>query len=189
LRVELPYQATTIFGQTSGDKTHGLVPFTGVWDEPQPAKTLEISLRLRPGTKHVFLVGGTSPYDRSIQTLYRERLHSHESKLDFEYLTDLAMPQLLDRLRHLPDHSVVLHLGILRDAAGTKFIDATEAGPMVAQAANAPVFTFSDINLGHGEAGGNVINVADEGRVAGATALRILNGEKPPNELLAIPTR
>src|ERR1700756_3920044 len=153
--------------------------FTGIWDEPEPTKTLETSLRLRPGTKHVFLVGGTSPYDRSIQTLYRERLQSYESTLDFKYLTDSAMPQLLDQLRHLPDHSVVLYLGILRDAAGTQFIDATEAGPMVAQAANAPVFTFADINLGHGEAGGNVINVADEGKTAGATALRILGGEKP----------
>jgi ABC-type uncharacterized transport system substrate-binding protein len=153
--------------------------FTGAWDELDPTKTSETSLRLRPGTKHVFLVGGSSPYDRSIQTLYRERLQNYESKLDFEYLTDLAMPQLLDQLRHLPDHSVVLYLGILRDAAGTQFIDATESGPMVAQAANAPVFTFSDVNLGHGEAGGNLINVADEGTVAGARALRILDGEKP----------
>jgi PAS domain S-box-containing protein len=153
--------------------------FTGVWDEPEPAKALETSLRLRPGTKHVFLVGGTSPYDRTFQRLYRERLQSFESELDFKYLTDLAMPQLLDRLRRLPDHSVVLYLGVLRDAAGTQFIDATEAGPMVAQAANAPVFTLADINLGHGEAGGDVINVADEGRVAGTTALRILGGEKP----------
>jgi PAS domain S-box-containing protein len=152
--------------------------FTGVWEEPEPTKTLEAALRLKPGTKHVFLVGGTSPYDRSIEALYREGLHNYESKLDLEYLTDLAMPQLLDCLRHLPDHSVVLHLGILRDAAGKQFIDATEAGPMVVQAANAPVFTFSDLNFGHGEAGGNVLNLADEGKVAAATALRILRGEK-----------
>src|SRR5260370_8160699 len=89
------------------------------------------------------------------------------------------MPQLLGRLRHLPDHSVVLHLGMLRDAGGKQFIDATEAGPMVVQAANASVFTFSDSNLGHGEVGGNVFNLADEGTVAAATALRILRGEKP----------
>jgi PAS domain S-box-containing protein len=153
--------------------------FTGMWEEPEPTKTLEAALRLKPGTKHVFLVGGTSPYDRSIEALYREGLHNYESKLDVKYLTDLAMPELLDRLRHLPDHSVVLHLGILRDAAGKQFIDATEAGPMVVQAANAPVFTLSDLNLGHGEVGGNVFNLADEGKVAASTALRILRGEKP----------
>src|SRR5215469_16607702 len=153
--------------------------FTGTWEEPEPQKTLEAALRLLPGTKHVFLVGGTSPYDRSVEALYRERLHNYESKLDFRYLTDLAMPELLDRLRHLPDHSVVLHLGILRDAAGKQFIDATEAGPMVVRAANAPVFTFSDLNMGHGEAGGYVLDLADEGKFAAATALRILNGEKP----------
>jgi PAS domain S-box-containing protein len=153
--------------------------FTGVWDEIEPVETLEAALRLKPDTKHVSVVGGASPYDRSVEASLRERLHNYESKLDFEYLTDLAMPQLLDRVRHLPDHSVVLYLSILRDAAGTQFIDATEAGPMVAQAANAPVFTFSDMNLGHGEAGGYVIKWADEGKVAGATALRIFGGEKP----------
>src|ERR1700757_305533 len=116
--------------------------FTGVWDELEPIKTLEAALRVKPNTKHVFVVGGSSPYDRSVETLYRERLHDYESKIDFKYLTDLAMPQLLDRVRNLPDHSVVLYLSILRDAAGTQFIDATEAGPMVAQAANAPAFTF-----------------------------------------------
>jgi len=125
------------------------------------------------------VVGGSSSYDRSVQASLRERLHNYELKLDFEYLTDLAMPQLLDRVRHLPDHSVVLYLSILRDAAGTQFIDATEAGPMVAQAASAPVFTFADLNLGHGEAGGYVLDFADEGKVAGAMALRILRGAKP----------
>jgi PAS domain S-box-containing protein len=153
--------------------------FTGVWDDLKPVETLEAALRLQPDTKHVFVVGGASPYDRSVEASLRERLHNYESKLDFEYLTDLAMPQLLERVRHLPDHSVVLYLSILRDAAGTQFIDATEAGPMVAQAANAPVFTFADTNLGHGELGGYVIKWADEGNVAGATALRILRGEKP----------
>ena len=153
--------------------------FTGVWDDLKPIETLEAALRLRPGTKHVFVVGGSSSYDRSVQASLRERLHNYELKLDFEYLTDLAMPQLLDRVRHLPDHSVVLYLSILRDAAGTQFIDATEAGPMVAQAASAPVFTFADLNLGHGEAGGYVLDFADEGKVAGAMALRILRGAKP----------
>ena len=153
--------------------------FTGMWEEPEPTKTLEAALRLNPGTKHVFLVGGTSPYDKLIEVLYRERLRDYESKLDFGYLTDLPMPELLDRLRHLPDHSVVLHLGILRDAAGKQFMDATEAGPMVVQAANAPVFTFSNLNMGHGEAGGYLLNLAEEGKFAAATALRILNGEKP----------
>jgi hypothetical protein len=45
--------------------------FTGVWEEPEPTKILEAALRLQPSTKHIFLVGGTSPYDRSIEGLYR----------------------------------------------------------------------------------------------------------------------
>ena len=153
--------------------------FTGIWEEAEPVKTLEAALRLQPGTKHVFVVGGTSPYDRANEALFRERLRSYESKLDFQYFTDFTMPQLLERLQHLPNHSIVLHVCILRDAAGTQFIDATEAAPMVVRASNAPVFTFFDVDLGYGEVGGDVSSFASEGQVAGAMALRIIGGEKP----------
>jgi PAS domain S-box-containing protein len=153
--------------------------FTGIWEEMEPLKTLEAALGLQPGTRHVFVDGGTSPYDRSLKALIRERLHNYEATLDIEYFPDLAMPELLARLRHLPDHSIVLHAGILRDAAGKQFIDATEAGPMVVRAANAPVFTLSDVNVGHGEQGGAVVSFAEDGKVAGAMALRILGGERP----------
>src|ERR1700746_155983 len=57
--------------------------FTGVWDEIEPVETLEAALRLKPDTKHVSVVGGASPYDRSVEASLRERLHNYESKLDF----------------------------------------------------------------------------------------------------------
>src|SRR5207237_146679 len=136
--------------------------------------TLEAALRLQPGTKHVFVVGGTSPYDRANEALFRERLRSYESKLDFQYFTDFTMPQLLERLQHLPNHSIVLHVCILRDAAGTQFIDATEAAPMVARASNAPVFTFFDVDLVYGEVGGVVSSFASVGRVGGAMDMRLI---------------
>ena len=50
---------------------------------------------------------------------------------------------------------------------------------MVAAAANAPVFGLFDIYLNHGEVGGDLSSLSDEGRVAGSMALRTLRGEKP----------
>ena len=125
------------------------------------------------------MVGGVSSFDKHLEAIFRERLRSYEASLDFTYLTDLDMPSLLERLRHLPDHTIVLYTHIGMDAKGTRYIGASQAGPMVAGAANAPVFGPSDVDLGHGEVGGYLESFAKEGRIVGGIAVRILNGERP----------
>jgi len=153
--------------------------FTGAWEDLQPAATLDAALRLQPGTRHVVVVGGVGRRDRRLEAIVKEKLRSYEAKLDLTYLTDLAMPQLLERVQILPKASVVLLVSMGRDAAGHQFIPATDSGPMITKGANAPVFTLNDVNVGHGEEGGLVNSFAAEGKLVGAFAVRILNGEKP----------
>ena len=50
---------------------------------------------------------------------------------------------------------------------------------MVATAANAPVFSLFDVYLNHGEVGGYLSSLSEQGKVAGAMALRLLSGVKP----------
>jgi PAS domain S-box-containing protein len=152
--------------------------FTGVWGVAQPDKTLDAALHLQPGTKHVVVVGGVAPYDRYLETIVKERFRKYESKLEFTYLTDLGMPELLERLKHLPNNTIVYHTSMMQDATGTHFIDATQSVPMEASAANAPVFVVDDTDVGRGAVGGDVTSLVLAGRVAAGMALRILNGEK-----------
>src|SRR5258706_535346 len=153
--------------------------FTGVWAEVQPEKTLNLALKLQPNTNHVVVVGGVGDLDHELEAIVRERLHNYESKIDFTYLTDLSMPALLERLKHLPSNTIVYHTAITQDAAGQRFIDATQAVPMVASAANAPVFAVDDVDVGTGTVGGNVLSWAATGRDAAGMANMVLNGEKP----------
>jgi len=152
--------------------------FTGVEGDVAPGATLAVALRLLPETKHITVVGGTAPYDRQQQAEVKKQLKPYEGHFDISYLTDFAMPVLLERLRHLPKHTMILLTAIGKDAAGTNF-NSAEAGPLVAAAANAPIFSLSDRFLNHGEVGGDVSSGAEQGRVAGSMALRLLNGEKP----------
>jgi PAS domain S-box-containing protein len=155
--------------------------FIGVWGVAEPERTLNAALRLQPGTRHVVVVGGTGDYDRHLEAIARDAFHKYESSLDFTYLTDLDMPTLLERLRHLPDHTIVYHTSIMQDASGTRFIDAVQSVPMIASAANAPVFVVDDVDVGRGTVGGYVLSFAAQGRAAAAMAVRVLNGEKPEN--------
>ncbi len=153
--------------------------FAGVWTRLEPAKTLEVALRLQPGTEHVVVVGGASESDRELVSFIRRSLHSYEGKLDFAYLTDVAMPVLLERLQHLPQHSIILYANIQQDAAGTYFLSATQALPMLTKAANAPVFVIADTLVDQGAVGGYVTSFAVQGQVLSGMVFRILEGERP----------
>jgi PAS domain S-box-containing protein len=154
--------------------------FTGAWRTLDAAKTLGAALRLRPDTKHVVVVGGgIFWYDKRLEDIVKEQLHSYESRFAFTYLSNLTMPALLEQLRRLPEHSIVFYTAISQDAAGTHFIDETQSLPMVVGAANAPVFVTEDTFIGEGTVGGYVTSYSEEGRVAGSLAVRILNGEQP----------
>jgi len=89
------------------------------------------------------------------------------------------MPNLLEQLKLLPSNTIVLHTAITQDTAGNRFIDATQAVPMVAGAARAPVFVLDDVDLNNGAVGGDLLSWAATARDAVKSALRILNGEKP----------
>ena len=76
------------------------------------------------------------------------------------------MPTLLDRLRHLPQHSIVFYTSLSVDAKEQSFINATQSVPMVAQAANAPVYGMADTFIGQGVVGGFVSSYAAQINVA-----------------------
>jgi len=166
------------------DQTKSGLHITGVLGRVQPEATLQLALHLLPATKHVVVVGGTGKFDEQWESLAKQEFQSYESKLEFTYLTDLTMPALLERLSHLPSDTIVYHTAISQDSAGERFIDAAQSVPLVANAANAPVFVMDDVDLkgatGSGAVtGGYLVDWLDDGRVAGEMAVRVLNGEKP----------
>ena len=153
--------------------------FTGTWQMLEPMKTLEMAMRLFPDTRHVFVVGGSSIYDKVALADTKASLSSFQSQADLTYLTDLEMDTVMKRLRDLPEHSVVFYISFFQDASGNKFINATQALPMVAEAAKAPVFGLSDTYLGHGIAGGDVMDFQEQGLITSRIVSELLGGKKP----------
>jgi PAS domain S-box-containing protein len=93
----------------------------------------------------------------------------------------MDMSTLLERLRQLPNNTIVLYTNFVEDAAGARFVGASQSNPMIASAANAPVFVLSDVDLGTGTVGGDMVSFASDGKIAGDIVMRILNGEKAQN--------
>jgi PAS domain S-box-containing protein len=174
---DVPIIFCAIVGQIPERKSD--VSLTGVLGKPRPEETLNAALHLLPSTKHVVVTGGVGKFDVPWEALAKQSFQNYESKLEFTYLTDLAMPTLLERLRHLPSNTIVFHTAISQDAEGSRFIDSTQSVPLVVSAANAPVFVMDDVDFRGGAVGGDLVNWANDGRVAAEMALRVLNGERP----------
>lgn len=152
--------------------------FTGTWLNLQPAKTLELALRLFPRTRHVAVVGGSSNFDKKAESMTMADFAPFTAKLDVIDLTRLEMNDLLKRLRELPEQTVVVYTSFFEDAAGQKFINTTKALPMIAETVNAPVFGMSDTYFGYGIVGGNVVSLREQSKITAHLVSELLAGKK-----------
>jgi PAS domain S-box-containing protein len=140
--------------------------------------TLDLALRLHPGTHRVFVIAGSSPFDTKWDAEARQVFRPYEDRLQFVYLTGLPMDELLGRVASLPERSIIYYLHIFRDYTGRSFIPA-EALERLAARANAPVYSHVDTFVDRGAVGGHVYTHETEGRIAAQLGLRILSGENP----------
>lgn len=162
--------------------------FTGTWVKLEPEQTLELALHLFPDTRQVFVVGGSSDFDKVVMSLTKKALSSVKTKSEITYLTDMEMNKLLEKLRNLPEHSIELYTSFFRDSAGNKFLNASKALPMVAAASNGPDFGMSDTYIGQGIVGGYVLPFGKQAKITAQIVSELLDGKKAeelPVETLA----
>ena len=153
---------------------------TGVLIKRAYGPTLEVVLRLQPDTRKVVVVGGASPFDRYLQEVARRDLQPFEGRVAIEYLFGVSMHDAMQRLAHLPPHSAILYLSILRDSAGHPFVPA-EALASIAASSNTPVYVFNEQYVGLGAVGGNVYSFATQAGYIASLGVEVLRGESPAN--------
>ena len=151
---------------------------TGIVETTKINQTLAAALQLQPDTRRVVVVGGTLPYERDWMLEIRSDLREYEGKLDFTYLTDLPMAEILQRLAHLPEHTIVLYMMMWRDGAGEEFLP-KEALRRIADASSAPVYGVFQSFLGTGMVGGDLVPLKIVGSLAAEMGVHVLKGERP----------
>jgi PAS domain S-box-containing protein len=154
--------------------------------EPETAQTLRVfvfkdtlnaALRMHPGARRVVVVGGTYDGDKSVEAKAREELKEFEGRVDFTYLTNHSIEEILGEVGNLPPQTIILYLQMFRDGAGKHFYP-KDALVLIARAANAPVYSLSDTFLGTGTIGGYVYSYEANAEKAAELALRVLNGDR-----------
>ena len=129
---------------------------TGVLLLSSYKRTLDLALGLHPGTKQVFVISGTPEHDKLYELKARSQLRSYESKVVITYLTDLTLPELTERVKTLPDRSIVLYVWQMARNNQGKLLQSREVLQMLASLSPVPFYGMTHANVGYGIVGGYV---------------------------------
>lgn len=149
---------------------------TGVASADEPSRTLDLALRLQPDTQRVIVVVGSSPLEQYWLQQLKQDFLPYRQTVEIDFLTDVAMNDILRQVAALPPHSVVLNTFFFEDTRGQFFLE-QEALDLMASAARVPVYAIYSTDIGHGAIGGRMTNPENAGRKIARSAIRVLNGE------------
>jgi len=146
--------------------------------------TLEGALKLVPGAKRVYVVGGVSSVDRTLENQARRDFKKWEGQLDFRYLSDLSFEDMLSEVSSAPPGTIVLFIALTADITGKTYIP-RDVVQRLSQVSEAPIFGLYDTLLGYGIAGGFLVDFEYIGAKAGELALNILTTGSIPDKTSA----
>jgi len=147
---------------------------TGIVSRFDLQETVRLAKRLQPDLQKLYVVTGSSPFDRSWDSVARRELADAFEDVAIGYLADLPMDELTKQLGALPSRSALLYLTMFEDASGQAFMAPDIAGKL---AKAAPVYSVYSTYLDRGIVGGYMDTFDAIGRAGAALGLRILKGE------------
>lgn len=140
--------------------------------------TLDHALKLFPDRHNVYFIGGVSNSDRLYMKATRVVVDKLDKNRKYTFITDISMDEALNLVRKLPDSSIIVIPGFNIDNKMVPYYN-PESVRLIHQAANAPIFCYSDMGFGEGAFGGYILSFKKVGLRAGEAAVKILDGVDP----------
>jgi PAS domain S-box-containing protein len=141
-------------------------------------RTLDLALRLHPGTKQVFIISGTLNHDKKYETLCREELKGLDSGISINYFTDFSLEELIFKTKRLPERSVVLYIWQQSQNEQGQLLETQDILNAIAPSTTAPIYGVSAWQVGTGVVGGYLRSFEHDATRMGEIALRIANGAR-----------
>jgi signal transduction histidine kinase len=160
---------------------------TGIHFKNAYRETVDLALRLHPGTQRVFVVSGSPQQDRRFEKLTQQELSGFK-KVEITYLTDLPLNDLVARTRSLPPDSVILYVWQQSLNEQGRLLESYEVLSRIAPGSSAPIFGFNTVLLGSGIVGGYLHGPEMNGARAAELVDRILSGT-PVREIPVEPSQ
>ncbi|MCS0461561.1 MULTISPECIES: sensor histidine kinase [Rhizobium] len=140
-------------------------------------KTAEMARKLQPNARHLYIIGGSSEFDRGWLASARADLDEFSKSYETTYLEDLTIEEFIERASDVPVDSIILALTIFKDRAGRNFIP-REAIRQIAATASAPVYGPYQTYIDHGVVGGDTVTFDSLGRTVGNLVIDAIAGKQ-----------
>nr|WP_246778710.1 HAMP domain-containing sensor histidine kinase [Rhizobium mongolense] len=168
------------FSSSTAEKIDLPSDVIGAFSEFDILKTAEMARGLQPEARYLFVIGGSSEFDRWWLATARADLAAFSKGYETTYLEDLTIDEFTKRAAEFPRDSIVLALTIFKDSAGRNFIP-REAIRQISQTASAPIYGPYPTYIGYGVVGGNVVTFESLGMTVADLALDALAGKPISN--------
>lgn len=149
---------------------------TGVREIIDPANTFKMLLKMRPGTKEIYVIYDNSESGVSTGRLTINAIMGIDNNITVHSMNRLGIDELLEQVKNAPADSAILLTTYYSDYYG-KVIGFEEACRRISSVSRAPVFHLYDFGIGNGAVGGSLLSGKNDGRSAGAMAVRVFKGE------------
>jgi ABC-type uncharacterized transport system substrate-binding protein len=134
-------------------------------------------LRVLPLTRTIAVVNGASPNEKFWLGELRRELAPLTGRVELRWYDEKSFEEILIDASKLPPHSAIFWHLMNVDAAGVAH-EEDDALNKLANAANAPIFSYNATFFGEAIVGGPMHSVPDSARITAAVVIRVLNGEK-----------
>lgn len=151
---------------------------TGIIRANTHRKTLDLALKLHPETKEVFVVSGTPEHDKRFETISRDELAGYDKRVRITYLTDLPIPELLNRVKEMPEESVILYVWQRSALEAEKSLQTFDILEKIRQVSAVPIYGMGSRNVGYGLEGGYVQDSERNGLEVSELVRRIFNNTR-----------
>jgi signal transduction histidine kinase len=151
---------------------------TGVVMPENADEVIKIALALRPSTRRIFIVAGSSETDKYREAVVLKALEKYAGTIEITRLSGLRFQDIATILAQAPSDSVIFFAAFFVDGSGKSFVP-REALQQFSAVTKVPIFGISESHLGYGIVGGKLFSYTLQGERAALMGLRILNGESP----------
>jgi len=148
----------------------------GNWADLDVPGTVQAALRLLPGTRHVALVLGSSPREVAAWDYVEQEVRTAAPGREFIGLNGLTLEELRQRVRKLPEDTVIIVVAFMQDAAGQSLVT-RDVTRLLHSDGSPPLFSVHGTMLGSGIVGGVLMDYELLGQDVARRALQVLHGE------------
>ncbi|MDC7222568.1 MAG: ABC transporter substrate binding protein [Spirochaetales bacterium] len=151
---------------------------TGINEEADIKGNIDLIMSLHKKTERIIILVENTTSGKLVQREVREMASSGslgEGAPEIELLYDINKEELINKVRDLPENTVILLTFFFVDRDGETY-SAEETAALITQYSSVPLYGSWNFSFGHGIIGGSLVSGYNQGLRAGDMALQILNG-------------